>query len=1116
MAHPLTAEQQQGVKPDQSVWMCANAGTGKTRVLVDRVLCLLLQGESPASILGLTFTRAAAAEMQERIQQKLVSWAGADDATLDTSLHHLGLEPTNTLRQKARALLLESLNGQDTFQISTLDAFCQKLISRFPVEAGLYGKITLLDDRQTAQLIEEARQEMYSLAETGENAALNGVFERLAVRLGDGAIQEAMKQLKDKLHELFALWSMPDGQSRYDAGLKQLLEVTDAPEAAKSWIAFAGVQVGPFLERLSTSNSKKLQAFAASLSQLLPEDGSQQVMFDAYQSLLLNASGLPDGNMLKAKNFLAENPDIERLIRQEQMRLSEQLQYRQRWMVYEISRDIATLGQQWLATYQQLKERRNLCDYQDILLYAIGLLQREGFCAWVISKLDQQLRHILLDEAQDTSPLQWQLLRILTEELFQPDFMQENPRTLFVVGDDKQSIYRFQGADVASFYRHRDYYQHWFEQIDQPLIIAPLTTSFRSATPILKFVDALTNLPAMHQALVPQMHHSARPEACGRVECWPLEPKPEEPELLPPWELESPQYASDTNIDRCAQRIAEEIRAWLDSGRMIGERSTPVTPGDILILVQTRNKLVPALNEALRAHSIPVAGLDRLKLHEHPAVKDVQMLMQWSLLQSDDLALASILKGPLFGWDDQTLFDLAYPRGDHTLWEMLLQSSYHSVCEQLTTLAANARQLSSADWLCYLFEQMGLQKKMREWFGGEADDICTELRKQAFECASMQGEHLQHFLHWLEQMENSLKRVMEQSQDAVRIMTVHASKGLEAPIVILPDTTRKITLKERILWREYEEYPLALVKPQGKEKPALLDTLNARQKEAETAENYRLFYVAATRARDELIICGFAQAKEVNPECWYALAETALLQLEAQRLPDGRLLLQQGTAHQAEHPQNASHALQTTNLPDWLYQPFATLTEEKTSSIRNAPQSSAPSEAERRGLAVHTLLELLPASLDHIEPEMLLSCLADAGWSESDKEALVEEVLSVHRSHPWIFAENALAESNLRGEINWHGQSYQLRRRADRLLLRDGSATIIDFKTDRNPPAEIPVIYRRQLAQYAALIRLQRDIQEVKAAIVWTCQAELVWLSEAALSLDLYQPDSAILDSQPA
>ena len=1104
-----TKEQLQAADPARSVWVMANAGSGKTHVLVNRVVRLLLAGHAPQSILCLTFTKAAAAEMSLRLFRLLASWIACNDAELTAELQQLGLDhvtPQDLAR--ARRLFAISIETPGGLKVQTIHAFCEKLLQLFPAESGLAPGFRVMDDTDRQQLLTEARN--LALAEAAEEDDLEllerGIitadsFESLcrsflaATSLFNASLAVEMQALETVLRH---------------AGEVHLHDSTDAILA----------------EVLAFDRSELERAISAFDG--TPPFGSGK--FDIHQVLKgIAAASTPDG-MVKALQGLSFTKDFEPrknfFSKDTKASLGPFCDWIDAWKA-DIIRKFEAHAVSWKidatlkllrlmryidTTFRKLKQERGLYDFDDLIVQTSRLLQDNAAARWVLYKLDAGLSHILVDEAQDTSPAQWKIITALAEEFFSGEG-QPRPvtRSIFVVGDIKQSIYSFQGADTDAFAAARDIFRASVPATGKQLLEINLTVSYRSLPAVLKMVDTVfgKDAPAtkgLRQDERDGGHAASRKDGGeGIFELWPLI-KPADAGEPDPWQAPVDRVAADSPRVILARTIAAKIRGWLGK-RLLPSQNRAVQAGDILILLQKRGALFDALLASLRAEGIPVAGADRLKLQDSLAVKDLMALAQACLLPADDLSLAAVLKSPLVPQplDDDDLVALAAGRSG-SLWSALAASGAHP-----ETRAFLAEQMALAPVTgphAFIARVLNTARAaIAARLGDEALDATAMLLDAALAFERDHGTSLSAFLHWFGARDEDVKRELEGPAGEVRIMTVHGAKGLEGNIVILPDAADQnprdtlsllgVPYTEKNLVLPFFDAPTDI-------KPAIVASWKDVIADRGLDERKRLLYVAMTRARDELYVGGvLGQGKSRVPEeCWYDLVERAFAQPDAASLLrsiDDPLfdnpVLRYGDDPRATSEQSSVTPNSTAPLPAWATAPAPAAAGGTAfeSVTRVAARSSMvfDREAARMGTALHRVLELSAAG-DTVEviARRLVRQKLDPGLAPSLHAILAAPATS------GFFAEGARSEAAIAGTLAGIGP---VQGRLDRLRITGDEIWLLDFKTGRRGgPAHESHI--RQMAQYAALLREAFPRRKVTAALLWTQDMTVENLSETALS----------------
>jgi ATP-dependent helicase/nuclease subunit A len=1157
------AAQASAADPRASAWVEASAGSGKTKLLTDRLLRLLLAGVPPGRILCLTFTKAAAAEMATRLALRLGEWAVADDATLVKLLQKLtGAAPGLEGLAAARRLFVEVLEQPGGMRISTLHGFAQSLLRGFPLEAGLAPQFAVMQERDGRALLARERDALLvggavpnALAVLAKYQAPTRFAEVINTMAGASGkfldAEEKRQGMAGLRAALMRKLGIPPGE---DDEAAIIAAVIDAPEAEALRAAAPLLLAGG---KQDIDHGEKLAAWFA-----LPED--QRIARHADWRAIFMTTDNDVRSRLATQKLGARQADISDLMRREGERQLELDGKRAAARVLAASMALFAIGAPVLRRYQAAKENAGLLDYDDLIAGARKLLDNPG-SAWVMYKLDDGLDHILLDEAQDSNPEQWGIVRALSAEFFAGLGAREDQRSIFAVGDQKQSIYAFQGADAEGFVREKSHYENIVNASGEEFRAVPLDVSFRSTQPVLALVDAVfADAPARDGVAADKKleHRVDRAGHAGTVELWPIlqvdkaEPPPD---WAPPEQAVAAAGAAPALAVALAQRIKrmieqETLPARVEKGREDAQpHGRPIRPGDILVLLRARKRggFAAALVRELKKLSIPVGGIDRMILANELAVQDMLALAGWLLLPDDDLNLAALLKSPLIGLDEDALFELAHGRGTSSLHAVLMghRGSASALGRVADWLAAQAAQLDFITPYGLFADVLGApgpldpragRARMLARLGPDAGDPLDELLNAALEHEKLNPPSLQGFVHWLRQGGAEIKREAEAAGDVVRIMTVHGAKGLQAPIVILPDTTRKAQDRTTLRWFDDGGAPLPVWAPQikGFEAPAL-----AAQRQADQArdaeEEHRLLYVALTRAEDRLIICGWNGAQKLPAGCWYDLvaqgfarlagheasgfdpaafgaaadgfgAEPKLLSLSAPQTAPPRL----------EDPMRADAA--EARPPAWAWQklaeeapagslaPSALPGEQETPAAAPRPAQDPLGLRFRRGRLVHALLQSLPEHPEAGWEELSRRFLARRapGLSRAEQEATLQEVVDLLRQG-WMreaLGAGSLAEAPLAGEVNGRliaGQVDRLKIEADRVL-------VLDYKTNRPPPDnvdQVAPLYLRQMAAYRALLRAAFPGRVVECALVWTYGARFMALPDAVL--DPHAPGEA-------
>ena len=874
-ASDATRAQNRAAGPDRSVWVSANAGSGKTKVLTDRVARLLLAGTEPQRILCLTYTKAAATEMQNRLFARLGSWAMLDDATLTERLLELG-EATGRIDaerlRRARTLFARALETPGGLKIQTIHSFCAALLRRFPLEAGVSPRFAEMEERAGKRL----RAEIVEDLATTHRAVFDAIAAHGAVDEFDKLLLEITRQAEHYAHP-------PDA-----AAIHRTLGL---PEGFTEVDLVAGVFTGGEAELTAglvpmlAAGSSNDQRDARKLGQI--DMGRRDVeTVAALEDVFLYAGGQrPDEARLDRfpTKQTREQPGLALGPLQDLMRRTEWARPRRRALA-AAGRSLALhrFAHLFTAEYTRRKQAQGWLDFDDQILRARALLSSSAVAQWVLFRLDGGLDHILVDEAQDTSPAQWDVIWKLAEEFTAGAGARQGvERTVFVVGDEKQSIYSFQGADPAVFGEMQDRFRDHLAAIGPGLERVNLHFSFRSAGAVLRVVDHTFSGETAAGVGREVTHRAFKGDLPGRVDIWPFIEKGERT-AEPNWYDPVDTLAEDDPAIRLAAQIADTIRDMIDAGVQIpwadreGSGARPLRPGDILILVQRRSEIFHEIIRKLKEAGLPVAGADRLRIGGELAVKDLTALLAFLATPEDDLSLAAALRSPLFGLSEGDLYDLAHGRPGY-LWHALRDraAEFAEAHATLVALRDRADFLRPYELLERILTRHGGRARLLARLGPEAEDGIDALLSQALAYERAEVPSLVGFLGWLGADETQeIKRELDSAGDQIRVMSVHGAKGLEAPVVILPDTAkRKVDIKQKIFALP-DGSPGWLTATGDAAAPLAeaRDALKTRQIE----ERRRLLYVAMTRAESWLIVCGAGDPGKAPIDSWYNMARAGV------------------------------------------------------------------------------------------------------------------------------------------------------------------------------------------------------------------------------------------------
>jgi ATP-dependent helicase/nuclease subunit A len=1156
--------------PLASAWVKANAGTGKTHVLTLRVLRLLLAGTPPEKILCLTYTKAAAAEMSRRVFDRLAGWVTADDTTLKNEIGKVtGGEVSRETLELARRLFANAIETPGGLKVQTIHAFAERLLQRFPLEAGVPPDFKILDDAAAkdlkARAIEQTLLDATSASETPLGRALD-VIVRYATdtqfeKLISNAVEECrwldVAQRREPGSATLEDVSAIETYLRHSLGVRAAIAVEDVHKECACVLSDNDLrELAAHLATGKASDTGHVPTL-----QVVAELADAQRRLEALAGYFLTTSGDPRKTLM-TKALSSEKPELNDRCLAAQQKFVALTNELKALTLIECSMALYAFAGIILQRYTEARRSAGALDFEDLILKTKSLLEGEGGEAqWVLYKLDGGLDHILVDEAQDTSPEQWDIVKALAHEFFAGAGTRDGaPRTVFAVGDEKQSIYSFQGADPKMFADAGVGFAALAR--DAGLVWKPieLTMSFRTVTPVLAAVDAIfadaEKTPGLTAEGPPPKHNAIRLGHAGLVEIWPTE-KPDELAPADPWApLSDTSERSPAN--RLAERIADTIRGWLDRGERLASQGRPIREGDILILVRKRNPFAVPMVAALKRRGIAVAGSDRIALTDQIAVQDLMALGDFLILPEDDLALATVLKGPIFNFDDDDLLAVAPGRKNKTLWSALLDNTnlkpeYKAAAETLKRWRAKADFTPPFEFFSSVLDRDGAREKMLCRLGPEAADVIDEFLDLALSYDDGTPPSLTQFLAKLRAIEPEVKRDMEHGRDEVRVMTVHGAKGLEAPIVFLPDTctTASGDISAASLVRlSHLPRPDHIPEPivwtvKGTSRIEAVSEARRRREAREHEERNRLLYVAMTRARDRLYIAGFEGKKGRADFCWYDAISDALRPV-AQEIDTG----DGGKVWRIETPQTAEpekprgkktrqiksearpsfaseRALPEPKLsvplapsrlepyaPDAEGEPIVS-TKPDAAATYDAPSPLAGNAEHRflRGTLTHALLQHLPAVAVSDREPIAAAFVAKRGTALPRKvrASIVHETLAVLSSADFapLFGPNSIAEVPIAAVIprpNGPGPALDLSGQIDRLAVTHDEVLIIDYKTNRPPPSEVGFVaaaYLYQLAAYRLALGEIYPGRRVRAALLWTDGPRLMEIPREVL--DNYQ-----------
>jgi ATP-dependent helicase/nuclease subunit A len=1148
----VRATQARASDPASSAFVSANAGSGKTHVLVQRVIRLLLDGVPPEKILCITFTKAAAANMAERVFSTLGHWVTLDDAALDTAIREAGIaHPNAVLRMSARKLFACALETPGGLKVQTIHALCTRLLQQFPFEANVPARFAVIDERDQNEMMERANLKVLLEASRDPDSAAGRALNVAMASAADVTFKDVVREACLSRDHFMAWTDAADGVEAAAAQLSAALgvdpgdyiedverEIVDGPNLPRSrWQQIADVL---------RSGGKTEQGHADRLREALAFSGGEQV--EKYLGVFLTDERAPRKTLL-TKKFCDNNPAMARSFDQESLRIGPLIERRRAVTTRDRTKALLQIATSAAANYRREKQERGLLDYDDLIDKTLAMLDRVS-SGWVHYKLDRGVDHVLIDEAQDTSPRQWDIVAHIISEFTSGEGARDGAvRTVFAVGDEKQSIFSFQGAAPHEFDTRRRYLAKKFTDAGLKFDPVNFTYSFRSGAAILQSVDHVFRDEAIYRSIHAvetgyPIHNSLSDAGPSLIDLWELQ-QPDGRQDIEGWRAPFDGLSQTSPEVKLARRIQAEVKRLVESGTMTGStgKRRPLRYGDMLVLVRRRGNAFDAVIQALKHANIPVAGADRLKLTEHIAIIDLMNLADALLLPQDDLALAVALKSPLFGLSDDDLFTLAWPRKGS------LRNALNDQAATDGRFSDAARRLEDCErrfdaetpfaFYAWLLGGDGGRKRILKRLGHEANDALDEFLELALAYERKAPASLQGFVAWLRAADLEVKRDMEISRDEVRVMTVHGAKGLEAPVVFLVDTTSSPSDTQRLKLIHLPRGNAAPPAPgvvvwagRKAEDPASVAAARTAMLGDTEDEYRRLLYVAMTRAADRLVVggCMPGNMNSVRKYSWYdlivkGLANSGLLEqtIETADGPVKRYTRAEDVDAAPSGTAAAPAATAPVEMPSWLrtsappqgpaegpLRPSGAA-EDESRRVRTGESMLLRARAVQRGTLVHRLLQSLPDVAAERRRDAALKYLARnaSDWSDADREALARGVLALigDRRFAAVFGEGSRAEVGIVGRLERPGRPPALvSGQIDRLVVTQNEVLVVDFKTNHAPPslpAEAPRTYLRQLALYRAVLGKLYPQLPVRTALLWTETPELMEIPAPALDAEL-------------
>jgi ATP-dependent helicase/nuclease subunit A len=1051
--------------PNVSVWTMASAGTGKTKVLIDRLMRLFVTGADPQKILCLTFTKAAANEIQVRIKQEMEKWSKSNDEELKTILANLfDVRPKDSLLVKARNLLQEISKAPEPIKICTIHAFCQYILKKFPVEAGISPTFRVIDEMFLHQAIENLKKDLFS-----SKQALDAV-RFFAQNFHETTIDEILYSVISG--KFLSLIDQFEGSKEYKHYLSQ---TTKIPIRQQDQIIASYVLNIPIKEQIKAevSNYKDSEIIKRLNSYLCLNEKEKVRKWKNLIPIFLTTEQSKRVSIL-SKTTKDHNPTLITLLEKWQEDFANLVENIANHFALLSSTYLYEVAQVLLQMYQNFKIKNEYLDYNDLIFFTNKLLGQSSDKEWVLYKLDGGIDHILVDEAQDTSADQWQVIQNLIFDFFSGD-SRKSDRTIFVVGDKKQSIYSFQGADVLALQNTRQILAAGMCQANKRYLTIDLTYCYRSTQVIVDFIQKAVKA-SKADFVVPDIT-SVRSTNLGRVELWPVLNETIKQDIMP-WPSPTENHHQESTKFKMAKIIACYIKDLLEKGTVLPSTGLRIRESDITILVQRRNDFTNLLIDALRKQGLLVSGLDRVKLQSNLSVLDIIAIAKFVLLPSDNLNCAIVLKSPLFNLQEDELYALAKNK---EIWQAICSSTlstYRAIHSKLCAIIDLSIRYSVFDFFFILIDHLGLRGLLMQHNSDSDDQVIDEFLQIAKRFETGIGGNLYAFLNWFAANDVEIKRD-HLAKGGIKIMTVHAAKGLESSVVIIPDATSLKIQEHRICWIENNA---VLFLP--REKSTIITKYKTIEHQKAYQEYLRLMYVAFTRCKDYLILC--ANNPCIGEESWYSIAKRTMHKYAINKRSE--LLEQLGLQGDLWVMQSQEFALcnklekivtakekEMPMRPQWKQPPLS-----QSEVFSKSPLEENNIKAQY-GSIVHKLLEESLNGNKDLANHIIIQ--------KMDANQQAEVLFKIKRLFACDFWQSLLKDK-IYTELPFvdYANGKNFIGRIDLLTISESEIRIVDYKTDSSVPKSekyIPKKYLEQMHRYKTAMSKIYPNHKVSCFILW-------------------------------
>ena len=1103
--------------PNNSCFVLASAGSGKTKILTDRVLRILLSGVPASKILCLTFTKVAALEMKERIFKELSSWCVLPKLDLQNKLEKLTDKKFNSEKlQQARVIFIKILDDIESLKIETIHSFCTNLIKKFPIEAKIQPNFSIIDDILSKKLLEQSKKDLLKIAVKDNN--LGQKISQIARNSGDLGFFEIISDIIYKREVFFHLKNSFGTIENLQNRIFEIIGAKITDNEKELWQKFLDFKENEqdlleLCHLLQDFTEKTNQNAAKFIHKYLADKNDHN--FEDYANIFLGKNADPRKKII-TKKVLDQFPLYEEILFSEQGRILEFLEKLNSFKIAEQTSNIIFIANEILEIYENLKVANGYLDYQDLIIKTNNLLENSENKDWIRYKLDNLYDHILVDESQDTNHLQWYIISLISEDFFNGDL--EKNRTIFAVGDEKQSIYGFQGAEPNIFSNIFLYYQNRFKNIGEELQKITLSNSFRSVNAILEVVDLIfaDDFYAKKISKLAKVKHKAIRSDAGKVEIWPII-KTEKTEERSAWDLnfnEKPKSSKDI----LAIKIAKTIKKWIEDNKIIIDKTSQkrlLEYKDIMILIKNRtNDLGNLIRKYLIEQNIPVASPDKMSLTKNLLIQDFISLLKYFLLQEDDLNLACLLKSCFIGISENDLFELCKIKNEKNITlNLSLKQERPEIYEFLQKLKQKSDSYMSdiAGFLVEITNDNQILNNIKKEFGVIALDLINQFISLALKYQEQNGTSLQEFIQQISQSNFNIKLENGGIFNEVQIMTIHGAKGLEAPIVFLPDTAHGANSifgsgpRQNIIWHQNE---ILIAKFSKKEQNQFLKEILKEKSEEIYDEYLRLLYVAMTRAENELYICGFND-QNISENSWYNLAKKAIFSKAIKEdFIDADLGLNDEKLVFADKPDESDQNLDDLSfkkeeieknedqLPDFLSKKITNIPKEEitypSKIYENFDNFKDNLEKNKKsaniGKITHKILEFLPNLAKNSEEslEIAKKYLKKQDINDKNQQIILKNIQNIIKNpdFDFLFSKNGQSEVAISANIDGKIISGQI----DRLIIDQNQIIIIDYKANFTKNIDL---YRDQLDLYRQIIANIYPDRKIVTAIIWTYYGEI-------------------------